>query len=84
MITILEKLGQDPQRSLVLFTRGLGLFAIGACLIFIGYYYHYYWQIAGIVFLALGLLTSAWGYSGIFANRLLNIFDRRANKKIKD
>jgi hypothetical protein len=82
MITILEKLGQDPQRSLVLFTRGLGLFAIGACLIFIGYYYHYYWQIAGIVFLAIGLLTSAWGYSGIFANRLLNIFDRQTNKKL--
>jgi len=77
---ILEKLGQDPQRSLSLFLRGLGLFAIGACFIFIGYYYHYFWQIAGIVFLAVGIIFSAWGYSGIFANRLLNIFNRNSNK----
>jgi len=81
MKRILEKLGQDPQRSLSLFLRGLGLFAIGACLIIIGYYYHFYWQIAGIVFLALGIAFSAWGYSGIFANRLLNIFNRNSNKQ---
>jgi hypothetical protein len=77
---ILEKIGQDPQRSLVLFIRGLGLFAIGACLIFIGYYYHYFWQVIGIAFLAFGIFFSIWGYCGIFANRLLNIFDRRSNK----
>lgn len=81
MKNILEKLGQDPQRSLTLFIRGLGFFAIGACLIFIGYYYHYFWQIAGIVFISLGLFFSAWGYSGIFANRLLNIFNRISNKR---
>ena len=79
-MSILEKIGQDPQRSLVLFIRGLGLFTIGACLIFIGYYYHYVWQIAGICFIALGILFSAWGYTGIFANRLLNIFDRRSSE----
>ena len=78
MKAILEKLGQDPQRSLTLFLRGLGLFAIGVCLIFIGYYLHHLWQIAGIVFLALGLILAAWGYSGIFANRLLNIFYRQS------
>jgi hypothetical protein len=76
----LEKLGQDPQRSLTLFIRGLGLFAIGACLIFVGYYYHYFWQVIGIAFLAFGILFAVWGYTGIFANRLLNIFDRRSNK----
>ena len=79
-MSILDKVGQDPQRSLTLFLRGLGLFAIGACLIFIGYYYHYFWQIIGIAFLAFGIIFSIWGYSGIFANRLLNIFDRRSNK----
>jgi hypothetical protein len=77
---ILEKLGQDPQRSLSLFLRGLGLFAFGACLIVIGYYQHYFWQVAGLFFLALGVIFSAWGYSGIFANRLLNIFNRSSNK----
>jgi len=71
---ILEKLGQDPQHSLMLFFRGLGLFAIGVCLIFLGYFYHHFWQIAGIVFLTCGVLFSIWGYTGIFANRLLNIF----------
>jgi len=71
---ILEKLGQNPQRSLTLFIRGLGLFAIGVLGIFVGYYQHHFWQIAGITFLALGMLLSAWGYCGIFANRLLNIF----------
>ena len=76
MKSILEKLGQDPQRSLTLFLRGLGLFVIGICLIFLGYYQHHYWQIAGIVFLGFGILLSAWGYSGIFANRLLNIINR--------
>jgi len=74
---LLEKLGQDPQRSLTLFLRGLGLFAIGACLIFLGYFYHHYWQIAGIAFLTIGALLSICGYCGIFANRLLNIFDHR-------
>jgi energy-converting hydrogenase Eha subunit E len=79
-MNILEKIGQDPQRSLVLFIRGLGLFAIGACLIFIGYYHHFFWQVIGITFLAFGIIFALWGYSGIFANRLLNIFDRRSNK----
>jgi energy-converting hydrogenase Eha subunit E len=78
--SILEKLGQDPQRSLVLFTRGLGLFVIGVCLIFIGYYHHYSWQIAGLTFLAFAIIFAVWGYSGIFANRVLNIFDRHTNK----
>jgi hypothetical protein len=78
-MNILEKLGQDPQRSLTLFIRGLGLFAIGALLIFIGYYFHYFWQMIGISFLAIGIILSIWGYSGIFANRLLNIFSRHSN-----
>jgi len=74
---LLEKLGQNPQRSLALFLRGLGLFAIGTFLIFLGYFYHHFWQIAGIVFLGLGIIFSIWGYTGIFANRLLNMFTPR-------
>lgn len=78
MKRLLEKLGQDPQRSLTLFIRGLGIFAFGSCLIVIGYYHHHFWQIVGIAFLTFGILFSAWGYCGIFANRLLNIFYRRS------
>lgn len=77
MNNIFEKLGQDPQRSLQFFMRGLGLFAIGVLLIFIGYYFHYYWQILGLCILVPAILLSAYGYIGIFANRLLNILQRR-------
>lgn len=73
MKVVLEKLGQDPQHSLVLFMRGLGLFTIGVIFIFLGYYTHHYWQILGITFITIGISVSAYGYAGIFANRLLNI-----------
>lgn len=81
MNKILQRLGQDPQRSLALFLRGLGLFSLGVCFVFVGYCYHHFWQIAGIVFLAIGILFSIWGYTGIFANRLLNMFNHSANKR---
>jgi hypothetical protein len=74
---LLEKLGQNPQRSLSFFMRGLGLFVIGALLIFVGYYFHHYWQIVGLCFLIPAILLAAYGYIGMFANRLLNIFQRR-------
>jgi len=73
--SILEKLGQDPQRSFALFLRGLGLFVLGLALVFIGRYQHYYWQILGLCFLVIACITAAWGYLGIFSNRLLNIFN---------
>ena len=79
---ILEKLGQDPQRSLQLFMRGLGFFIIGVILIFTGYYTHHYWQIAGLLFLAIGIFFSIYGYVGIFANRLLNIVEIKSNKHL--
>jgi len=77
MKRILEVLGQNPQRSLQFCMRGLGLFAIGALLIFTGYYFHYYWQILGLCFLVPAILLAAYGYIGIFSNRLLNILQRR-------
>ena len=73
MKKLLEKLGQDPQRSLTLFLRGLGLFVIGLAFIVLGYFYHYLWQIVGIIILAVACLLAAWGYLGIFANRWWNI-----------
>jgi hypothetical protein len=73
---LLEKLGQNPQRSLSFFMRGLGLFAVGTLFIFVGYYFHHYWQILGLFFLIPAILLAAYGYIGMFANRLLNIFQR--------
>lgn len=77
MKTLLEKLGQDPKRSMATFLKGLGLFVIGLVFIAIGYFYQHYWQMLGIAILAIGCLVAAWGYIGIFANRLLNIFQKR-------
>ncbi|NQZ27320.1 MAG: hypothetical protein HRT55_13515 [Colwellia sp.] len=83
MIKLLEKLGQDPQRSLTLFLYGLGLFVIGLLFVALGYFHHHLWQIMGVIILALACLIAAWGYLGIFANRWLNIIYRtRPNQKI--
>ncbi len=76
MKKLLEKVGQNPQRSLTLFLRGLGLFVIGLFFVALGYFYHHLWQIIGIIILALACLLAAWGYLGIFANRWLNILYR--------
>jgi hypothetical protein len=79
MNRLLEFLGRDPQRSLGLFLRGLGLFVIGIGLIFLGVYSHHLWQVPGMFFLALGCIAAAWGYLGMFANRLYHIFNRTQN-----
>ncbi|MFT6193713.1 MAG: putative MFS family arabinose efflux permease [Cognaticolwellia sp.] len=75
-MSLLEKTGQDPQRSMQRFFSGLGLFIIGACFIFFGYYQHYLWQMLGMVILACGCLLAIYGYIGLFANRLYHIFNR--------
>lgn len=76
-MSLLEKLGQDPQRSMQRFLSGLGLFAFGAGLIFIGMYHSHIWQIVGIAVLALGCLFAIYGYIGMFANRLYHSFNRK-------
>lgn len=76
MNKLLEKLGQNPQHSLTLFLRGLGLFVMGLLFVALGYFYHHLWQIVGVIILGLACLLAAWGYLGIFANRWLNILHR--------
>lgn len=75
-MSVLEKLGQDPQRSMQRFLCGLGLFALGALAIALGYYQHHFWQIIGIILLVIGSIIAIVGYVGIFANRLYHIFNR--------
>ena len=75
-MSLLEKLGQDPQRSMKRFLSGLGLFVIGLGLIFLGLYQSHIWQIIGIVILACGCLLAIYGYIGMFANRLYHIVNR--------
>jgi hypothetical protein len=82
MTTLLEKLGQNPQRSLQIFFGGIGLFVLSLCFIGFGYYYHHLWQIPGIILLVIACLVAAWGYLGIFANRWLIIFTRNKPKKM--
>lgn len=76
-MSLLEKLGQDPQRSMQRFLCGLGFFAFGAGLIFIGVYNSHTWQIIGIGILAIGCLFAIYGYVGLFANRLYHSFNRK-------
>jgi len=74
MYKMLEILGQDPQKSLRLFLSGLGLFFIALVFVILGYFYHYLWQIMGIITMICACLLAAWGYLGIFANRWLTVF----------
>ena len=84
MTSLLEKLGQNPQRSLQIFVRGLGLFVVSLLFIGLGYYHHYLWQIPGLILLVLACIIAAWGYIGIFANRWLKILSKnKPNKNIK-
>ncbi|GAA0817825.1 hypothetical protein GCM10009111_19630 [Colwellia asteriadis] len=80
MYKLLEKLGQNPQASLRLFLRGLGLFCVALAFIALGYFHHHLWQVAGIVTLVIACLIAAWGYTGMFANRWLNIIYRNQAK----
>jgi|TARA_B110000908_G_scaffold159194_1_gene201120 hypothetical protein len=76
MTTLLDKLGQNPQRSLRFFLFGIGLFLLSLLFIGLGYYHHHLWQIPGVILLVIACLITAWGYLGIFANRWLNILSR--------
>jgi hypothetical protein len=76
-MSLLEKLGQDPQRSMQRFLSGLGFFVFGAAFIFLGVYQSHIWQIIGIIILAFGCLLAIYGYIGMFANRLYHIVNRK-------
>ena len=76
-MSLLAKIANNPERSLKIFILGLALFSLGACAIFYGYYNHHYWQMLGLALIALGAIFSAWGYIGIFADRLLKMVQRR-------
>ncbi|WP_085284113.1 hypothetical protein [Colwellia chukchiensis] len=75
-MSLLEKLGQDPQRSMRRFLCGLGLFIFGLGMIFIGYYHSHLWQIIGLAVIALAILIASFGYIGLFANRLYHLLNR--------
>lgn len=76
MNSLLAKLGQDPQGSLTIFLRGLGLFVIGLFFIALGYFNHHLWQVIGIITLIFSCVIASWGYLGIFANRWFNILNK--------
>lgn len=80
--TLLEKLGGDPKKSIFIFIKGVAIFAVGALLITLGYYHHHYWQMAGLVFIALGVVIAAYGYIGLFASRLLKV-SRNTKSNVK-
>ncbi len=81
MKSILKKIGQNPQGSMSLFIKGVGLFVFGLLLVMLGYYYHHYWQIAGLFVIAIACLISAWAYIGIFLYRITNGINRHKPKR---
>jgi len=81
---LLEKLGQDPQGSLRLFLRGLGLFFTALTFITLGYFYHHLWQAIGIFLLVIACVLSAWGYIGLFANRWLTFYYKNKDNSKRD
>lgn len=81
MNKLLATLGQDPERSLSIFLRGIGLFICGLLFIAFGYFYHHLWQVVGLIILAIACAISLWGYIGIFANRWFNILNKNTIDK---
>lgn len=76
-MSILETLGQDPQRSMRRFILGLGFFILGVIAVFVGRYHDHLWQIFGLLFITIGCFIAIYGYIGIFANRLYHAFNRK-------
>ncbi len=81
---IIYKWGSQPKRSLKFFLAGLGGFALAALLIGIGYYYHFSFQIAGILIGIPAFLVAIYGYVGLFANRFAQVLDQTGVDKDND
>ena len=76
-------LGRDPQHSMKLFVRGLGLFVLGLIFIAVGNMNHHLWQVPGLFFLAFGILLAAWGYLGVFVHRMQRMLTKRKPPQTK-
>lgn len=70
---LIYRLGSEPKRSLKRFLIGLGLFTLAVAFIALGYFYQPWWQIPGLLLLAVALFFAIWGYLGIFANRFAQV-----------
>ena len=81
--TFLLKLGSTPQLSLRYFIAGLLLFLLGLTCIYLGPGLHIWFQLLGLVLLALALTLAARGYIGILANRLAFFRHNAAKTKQK-
>lgn len=81
---LIYKLGSDPHKNWSNFKLGLMLFALGALLILTGAKSWMYFQIPGIVLLAIGLLISLRAWLGLLANRFSQTLNRLAVAADKD
>lgn len=73
---IVYRLGRDPKKSWSTFKLGLAIFSAGATLILLGAQFNHLLQIPGFMTLFVGILLSAKGYIGIFANRFAKTIER--------
>ncbi|WKE65868.1 hypothetical protein PVT67_01010 [Gallaecimonas kandeliae] len=76
MRQLLYRLGSNPRRSLRRFLSGFGLFMLGLFFIYMGAKGQPLLQVPGLVLGGGGFGLAAWGYLGIFCNRLSQFLDR--------
>ena len=73
---LIYRLGSHPRRSLRAFLTGVALFAAGLGLLYLDQQQPGWLAKTGILLIALGLVTAACGYVGIFANRFALVIER--------
>lgn len=79
-MSLLELVGKYPVKSFRLFMIGFALFALGIASLYLNTYVfesHYkYIHYVAVVLVGLGCIVAIIGYIGLFAARLLILFNR--------
>ena len=71
--TLLEKLGNTPDKSWRIFIQGLIAFWLSAALVWLSLGYAEIFLYLALALLLAAFCYAVWGYIGIFANRWLRL-----------
>ncbi|MCU4677673.1 hypothetical protein N7931_18825 [Catenovulum sp. 2E275] len=72
-VSLLEKLGNAPDKSWRTFMQGLVAFWLSAVLVWLSLDFAVIWFYLAVLLLFSAFCYSVWGYIGIFANRWLRL-----------
>lgn len=79
-MSLLDILGKSPMKSFRFFITGFSLFAFGIICLYAGNYlpenYSTTVQYIALFFIGIGCILAIIGYIGLFAARLLVLFNR--------